>query len=221
MPSPIGPAKIGLPSTIRTGFAGTAQAYQDSLGSEPLLIAAALISVYLVLGILYESYVHPVTILSTLPSAGVGALLALMLTHTDLTVIAIIGIILLIGLVKKNGILMIDFAISAERNEGKNSRDAIYEACLLRFRPILMTTMAAMLGAVPLALGTGTGSELRRPLGIAIIGGLIVSQLLTLYTTPVVYLYFDRLQNWRHRVRGTDPDGDQAPGPGDLTLRKQ
>ena len=197
--------KIGLPSTIRTGFAGTAQAYQDSLGSEPILIAAALISVYLVLGILYESYVHPVTILSTLPSAGVGALLALMLTHTELTVIAIIGIILLIGIVKKNAILMIDFALAAERNEGKNSRDSIYEACLLRFRPILMTTMAAMLGALPLALGTGMGSEFRRPLGIAIIGGLAVSQLPTLYTTPVVYLYFDRLQNWRHRARSAGP----------------
>ncbi|MGB7592848.1 MAG: efflux RND transporter permease subunit [Terriglobia bacterium] len=202
-------AKIGLPATIHTGFAGTAQAYQDSLGSEPLLIAAALVAVYLVLGILYESYVHPVTILSTLPSAGVGALLALLLTHTELSVIAIIGIILLIGLVKKNGILMIDFALSAERIEGKNSRDAIYEACLLRFRPILMTTMAAMLGAVPLAIGTGTGSELRRPLGIAIIGGLIVSQLLTLYTTPVVYLYFDRIQYWWwERVRM----GHREPG---------
>ena len=206
-------AKIGLPATIHTGFAGTAQAYQDSLGSEPLLIAAALVAVYLVLGILYESYVHPVTILSTLPSAGVGALLALLLTHTDLSVIAIIGIILLIGLVKKNGILMVDFAISAERNEGKNPRDAIYEACLLRFRPILMTTMAAMLGAVPLALGTGTGSELRRPLGIAIIGGLIVSQLLTLYTTPVVYLCFDKLQNWRHGGRRANPAADIPLAP--------
>jgi len=194
-------AKVGLPATIHTGFSGTAQAYQDSLGSEPLLIAAALVTVYLVLGILYESYVHPVTILSTLTSAGVGALLALLITHTDLSVIAVIGIVLLIGLVKKNGILMVDFAISAERNEGRSSHDAIYEACLLRFRPILMTTMAAMLGALPLALGTGTGSELRRPLGIAIIGGLLLSQLLTLYTTPVVYLYFDRLQHWRERAR--------------------
>ncbi len=198
--------KIGLPATIHTGFAGTARAYQESLGNQPLLIAAALVSVYLVLGILYESYVHPVTILSTLPSAGVGALLALMLTRTELTVIAIIGIILLIGIVKKNAILMIDFALAAERNEGKNSRDSIYEACILRFRPILMTTMAAMFGAFPLALGTGTGSELRRPLGIAIIGGLAVSQLLTLYTTPVVYLYFDRLQHWWwEKVRGKSP----------------
>ncbi|MHB8655540.1 MAG: multidrug efflux RND transporter permease subunit [Terriglobia bacterium] len=204
--------KIGLPPTIHTGFSGTAQAYQDSLGSEPLLIAAALAAVYLVLGILYESFVHPVTILSTLPSAGVGALLALMITHTDLTIIAVIGIILLIGIVKKNAILMIDFALAAERNEGKNSRDSIYEACLLRFRPILMTTLAAMLGALPLAVGTGTGSELRRPLGIAIIGGLMVSQLLTLYTTPVVYLYFDRLQNWRVRARERHHEKTRALG---------
>src|SRR6185503_8631527 len=167
----------------------------------PLLIGAALAVVYIVLGILYESFVHPITILSTLPSAGVGALLALQLTHTDLSVIAIIGIILLIGIVKKNAIMMIDFALAAERNEGKSSRDSIFEACMLRFRPILMTTMAALLGALPLALGTGMGSELRRPLGITIIGGLIVSQMLTLYTTPVVYLYFDRLQHWWHRVR--------------------
>ena len=193
--------KIGLPNTIQTGFAGTAQAYQDSLGSEPILIAFALATVYIVLGILYESYIHPITILSTLPSAGVGALLALMLTKTDLSIIAIIGIILLIGIVKKNAIMMIDFALAAERLEGKNSRDAIFEACMLRFRPIIMTTMAAMLGALPLAIGGGTGSELRRPLGITIIGGLIVSQMLTLYTTPVVYLYFDRLQHWWDRVR--------------------
>jgi multidrug efflux pump len=189
-------AKAGLPSSIQTVFAGTAEAYQASLSTEPLLIATALAAVYLVLGILYESYIHPVTILSTLPSAGVGALLAALLTRTDLTIIAMIGMVLLIGIVKKNAILMIDFALAAERNEGKSSRDAIFEACMLRFRPILMTTMAAMLGALPLALGTGTGSELRRPLGITIIGGLIVSQVLTLFTTPVVYLYFDRLQQW-------------------------
>ncbi len=197
--------KVGLPGTIQTFFAGTAQAYQDSLKTEPYLVAAALATVYLVLGILYESYIHPITILSTLPSAGLGALLALQLTHTALDIIAIIGIILLIGIVKKNAILMIDFAIAAERNEGKNSRDSIYEACMLRFRPILMTTMAALLGALPLALGHGTGSELRRPLGITIIGGLIVSQMLTLFTTPVVYLYFDRLHLWWERVRGRSP----------------
>src|ERR1019366_5389828 len=190
-------AKVGLPPTIQTQFAGTAQAYQASLATEPILIAAALVTVYLILAMLYESYFHPITIISSLPAASVGALLALLLTHTDLSIIAI---------VKKNAIMMIDFALAAERNEGKNSYDSIVEACMLRFRPILMTTMAALLGALPLALGTGTGSELRRPLGITIIGGLIMSQLLTLYTTPVVYLYFDSLQHWwdeaRARKRG-------------------
>ena len=185
---------VGLPDTIHTLFAGTAQAYQDSLRNEPILIAAALVTVYIVLGMLYESFIHPITILSTLPSAGVGALLALMLSNTDLSIIAMIGIILLIGIVKKNAIMMIDFAIAAERTDGLLPRDAIYQACLLRFRPILMTTMSALLGAMPLALGHGVGSELRRPLGITIIGGLIVSQLLTLYTTPVVYLSLDRLR---------------------------
>jgi multidrug efflux pump len=171
--------------------------------------------VYIVLGILYESYIHPVTILSTIFSAGVGGVLALMAFHMDLSVIAIIGLILLIGIVKKNAILMIDFAIAAERNEGKNSRDAIYEACLLRFRPIIMTTMAALLGALPLALGTGTGSELRRPLGITIVGGLIFSQLLTLYTTPVVYLYLDRLSLWWRRFRHVAPIPAPHQIPGD------
>ena len=189
--------KVHLPSTIRTEFTGTAQAYTQSLSNEPMLIAAALAAVYIVLGILYESLIHPVTILSTIPSAAAGALLALMLLHVELTIIAIIGIILLIGIVKKNAILMIDFALAAEREEFRNSRDAIYEACMLRFRPILMTTMAAMLGALPLAIGLGIGKELRRPLGITIIGGLIVSQLLTLYTTPVVYLFMDRLRRRR------------------------
>ncbi len=206
-------AKVGLPGSIQTFFAGTAQAYQDSLRTEPYLVAAALATVYLVLGILYESYIHPITILSTLPSAGLGALLALQFTSTPLDIIAIIGIILLIGIVKKNAILMIDFAIAAERNEGKNSRDSIYEACMLRFRPILMTTMAALLGAMPLALGHGTGSELRRPLGITIIGGLIVSQMLTLFTTPVVYLYFDRMHVWWQRVRGRSPEEQERLEP--------
>ena len=185
---------IGMPSTIRGGFAGTAQAFQASLSSEPLLILLALVAVYIVLGILYESFIHPLTILSTLPSAGVGAIVALLLFKVDLSVIAMIGIILLIGIVKKNAIMMIDFALVAEREEGKTPREAIYQACLLRFRPIMMTTMAALLGGLPLALGRGTGSELRRPLGITIVGGLIVSQALTLFTTPVVYLYFDRLR---------------------------
>jgi len=187
---------MGFPATIHASFQGTAAAFQDSLSSEPLLILAALVTVYIVLGILYESYIHPITILSTLPSAGVGALLALLISKNELNVIGLIGIILLIGLVKKNAIMMIDFALEAERNHNKSSADSIYEACLLRFRPIMMTTLAALLGGLPLALGTGTGSELRRPLGITIVGGLIVSQSLTLFTTPVVYIYMDRLRLW-------------------------
>jgi multidrug efflux pump len=190
---------IGFPATIHAGFQGTAAAYQDTLKNQPWLIGAALLTVYIVLGILYESYAHPITILSTLPSAGVGALLALLITKNELNVIGMIGIILLIGIVKKNAIMMIDFALYTERAHGKSPVDAIHEACLLRFRPIMMTTMAALLGALPLALGTGTGSELRRPLGITIVGGLIVSQMLTLFTTPVVYIYVDRLRLWLTR----------------------
>jgi multidrug efflux pump subunit AcrB len=194
--------RIGMPSAVHGSFSGTAQAFQASLASEPFLILAALVAVYIVLGILYESYIHPITILSTLPSAAVGALLALMLFHTDLNVIGIVGILLLIGIVKKNAILMVDFSLEAERAQGMRPRDAIYQACLLRFRPILMTTTAALFGALPLIVSSGMGSELRRPLGITIVGGLIFSQALTLYTTPVVYLYFDRLREWWETRRG-------------------
>ena len=194
--------EMGLPASIRGSFLGTAEAFKASLANEPYLILAALLAVYIVLGILYESYVHPVTILSTLPSAGVGALIALLVTGTELSLIAVIGIILLIGIVKKNGIMMVDFALEVERNEGRKPEEAIYEACLLRFRPIMMTTMAALLGALPLALGRGVGSELRRPLGISIVGGLIFSQMMTLYTTPVIYLYLDRFRLWFNRLRG-------------------
>jgi len=193
--------EMGFPSSIRGSFQGTAQAFQSSLATQPLLILAALVTVYIVLGILYESYIHPITILSTLPSAGVGAVLALLAFNIDMSLIAMIGVILLIGIVKKNGIMMVDFAVQAERNEGKSPEDAIFTACLLRFRPIMMTTMAAMLGALPLALGHGVGSELRRPLGIAIVGGLIFSQMMTLYTTPVVYLYMDRFRIWMDGIR--------------------
>jgi multidrug efflux pump subunit AcrB len=202
-------SQLKTPITLDGSFQGTAQAFQSSLSSTPLLIAAAILAVYIVLGMLYESYVHPITILSALPSAGVGALLMLMLFHYDLSVIALIGIILLIGIVKKNAIMMIDFALEAEREQGKSPFEAIHEACLLRFRPIMMTTFAAIGGGLPLAVGQGAGSELRRPLGIAIVGGLLVSQWLTLYTTPVIYLYLDRFAHWmsgkRRRPTGEIP----------------
>jgi multidrug efflux pump len=205
---------MGMPSTISGKWAGTAQAFRDSVDNQPILILTALLAVYIVLGILYESLIHPLTIISTLPSAGVGALIALVLFRTELTIIAMIGIILLIGIVKKNAIMMIDFALAAERNQGMNPRDAIYEACLLRFRPIMMTTCCALLGGLPLMLRTGTGSELRRPLGYAIVGGLIVSQMLTLFTTPVIYLSLDRM-----RVRFSRQPGKRMPAilvPGGL-----
>jgi multidrug efflux pump len=202
--------RLGTPTTVHGLFAGTLLAYQQSLGTEPMLVLTALLAVYIVLGVLYESLVHPLTIISTLPSASVGAMLALMLFNADLNVISIIGIVLLIGIVKKNAIMMIDFALQAERDQGMSTEDAIFEACMLRFRPILMTTMAALFGALPLAFGTGTGSELRRPLGITIVGGLIVSQLLTLFTTPVVYLTFDRL---RLRMLKKERDTFNPEGP--------
>ena len=197
-------ASLGMPASIEPSFQGTAHAFESSLANESILILAAIVTVYIVLGMLYESIVHPITILSTLPSAGIGAILALVLFGKDLDVIALIGVILLIGIVKKNAIMMIDFALEAERHEGKSPKDAIYQACLLRFRPIMMTTMAALLGAVPLAFGSGIGSELRKPLGICIIGGLLVSQVLTLFTTPVIYLYFGRLASWFARRRTMD-----------------
>ena len=207
-------AAIGMPANVIGSFQGTAQAYTQSLANEPILIASALIAVYIVLGVLYESYIHPLTVLSTLPSAGVGAVLAMMIFGIDFSIISLIGVILLIGIVKKNAIMIIDFALVAEREQGLSSRDAIYQACVLRFRPILMTTSAAILGALPLAMGLGEGGERRQPLGISIIGGLIASQVLTLLTTPVVYLYLDRLNQRRPRryPRGL-PSGGAAPMP--------
>jgi HAE1 family hydrophobic/amphiphilic exporter-1 len=207
--------ELDVPATISANFQGNAQAFQASLSTVPLLILAALVVVYLILGVLYESYIHPITILSTLPSAGVGALLMLMLFHFDFSLIALIGIILLIGIVKKNGIMLVDFAIVAERDEGLAPAAAIRRAALLRFRPIMMTTMAAILGGVPLMLGQGTGSEIRQPLGYAMVGGLIVSQALTLFTTPVVYLYLDQLSNWLMRRR---PHGAAADAQPELDL---
>jgi multidrug efflux pump len=203
-------AQLGIPGSIHRDFQGTAAVFRNSLANEGYLILAALITVYIVLGVLYESYIHPITILSTLPSAGVGAILALMLFGMELSVVALIGIILLIGIVKKNAIMMIDFALEAEREQGKPAEEAIYQACLLRFRPIMMTTFAALFGGLPLALGRGTGSELRHPLGVTIVGGLLVSQLLTLYTTPVVYIWFDNLAK-RFRRHAPAPQPVESP----------
>ena len=201
-----------MPLSTLASFQGTAEAFLLSLKNEPILILAALVTVYIVLGVLYESYIHPITILSTLPSAGVGALLALLICHSELDVVGIIGIILLIGIVKKNGIMMVDFALEGQRQHGKKPEDAIYEASLLRFRPIMMTTMTALLSGLPLALGTGTGSELRRPLGITIVGGLLVSQVLTLYTTPVIYLFMDRFARKPLKSETTEPNLNLATG---------
>jgi len=204
---------LGMPASIQAGFQGTASSFEGSLANEPLLILAALVTVYIVLGVLYESFIHPITILSTLPSAGVGAFIALILFKQDLSVVAIIGLVLLIGIVKKNGIMIVDFALEAERERGKSATDAVYEACLLRFRPIMMTTMAALLAGVPLACGTGFGSELRRPLGISMVGGLIFSQVLTLYTTPVIYIFFDKLAGRFSRKHAKpEPAGKVAGG---------
>ena len=207
---------LNMPASVQVGFQGTAASFEGSLANEGLLILAALAAVYIVLGVLYESFIHPITILSTLPSAGVGALLALILFKQDMSVVAIIGIILLIGIVKKNGIMMVDFALEGEREHGKSSRDAIFEACLLRFRPIMMTTMAALLAGIPLAVGTGMGSELRRPLGIAMVGGLLLSQVLTLYTTPVIYIFFDRIGN-RFSRAPKRVEGGAEPQPAEGT----
>jgi multidrug efflux pump len=207
---------LNMPASVQYGFQGTAASFQGSLSNEGLLILAALAAVYIVLGVLYESFIHPITILSTLPSAGVGALLALILFKQDLSVVAIIGIILLIGIVKKNGIMMVDFAMEGEREHGKSATDAIYDACLLRFRPIMMTTMAALLAGLPLALGQGMGSELRRPLGIAMVGGLLLSQVLTLYTTPVIYIFFDNLGHRFSRAPKSVEGGDE-PIPAEET----
>jgi multidrug efflux pump len=203
-----------MPASLQASFQGTAASFTNSLSNEPILILAALVTVYIVLGVLYESFVHPITILSTLPSAGVGAFLALIIFHQDLDVVAIIGIVLLIGIVKKNGIMMVDFALEGERNQGKSATDAIYEACLLRFRPIMMTTMAALLAGLPLALGTGFGAELRRPLGISMVGGLLLSQVLTLYTTPVIYIFFDNLgKRFSHKLKNAPAGNAQRPEP--------